>query len=251
MNGTNKTLLKTIALACLVASGAGASATAEQPAVRAVSGFETERPAGERHDIDDAEVTVATEKTAAPAGDKPAGAAAESASCCAHYVYSGYTELFDDWDYDGFHSFLRVNVDIDTDYFESDVYLEVYLRGSSGGWLRIYESEVFTIHGNSAFDDYEVESELVRGFKADYYDVLVEVYDAYSGDLVTSYGPLDDSSFALLPLEDVNRDVPIPTPVVSSHGSGGGALSAWGLLLLAGMYVYRRRRVNRPMRPGI
>ena len=246
MNGTNKTLdrIGVLGLIFLVTATAGtATATAGQPMVRAVSGFESARTTDARSDLSDAAITVATPKTAGETTGKSATAAAETVTCCAHYVYSGYTELYDDFDDDGFYSFLRVNVDIDTDFVDSDLYVEVYLRGSTGGWLMIYESEVFTIHGTSAFDDYEVESELLSGFTPDYYDVLVEVYDAYSGDLVASHGPLENSAFALLPLEDVNRDGAIAPAVVASSGSsGGGSLSIAGLLLLAGLYLARRRR---------
>lgn len=240
MTDSNKTLTWIGALALIFAFGlaAGSAHGAEQPpSLRAAEGYQGERGDHRRHASAGSEVIEAT-----PAPEKPARAqAAQSRACCSHYIYSGFTELFDDFDGDGYFTYLRINVDVDTHYFESDVYLKAFLRGSFGGWQRIYTSRVFTITGTSAYDDYEIETELLSGFAPDYYDVLVEVYEAGSGKLLVEYGALENASFGLRPLEDLNRDGAIVAPVVSSYGTSGGGSSSLLLIgFLATLTLWRR-----------
>ncbi|MGB5249065.1 MAG: choice-of-anchor H family protein, partial [Gammaproteobacteria bacterium] len=183
----------------------------------------------------------------------PQAAQMQAASCCAFRIYSASTRLFDDFDNDGFYTYLRVNFDIDTDYFDADVYVRLFMRGSNGNWIEFYQSGVFSINGSSASDDYEVETELVAGFPPDDYDVLIEVYDADYGDLVVEYGPLESSALSFLPLEDISFDSRLPAPTTISRG-GGGALGLELLIfgLLAGVTVWRRRPRPAPARtqPG-
>jgi hypothetical protein len=151
--------------------------------------------------------------------------------CCAFWVYEARTRLFDDFDGDGHYSYLRVSFDVDTSYFEADVYVRLFLRGSNGAWNMIYNSEEFSIFGSSGNDEYEVETELVAGFPPDDYDVMIEVYEGVYGELVAEYGPADTSALSYLPLEDVSFDSRLSPPVVVSRG-GGGAASLDMLILL-------------------
>lgn len=239
---THKTLTWIGALAMIVLFGiaAGSAHAVETPrSLRAAEGFATDRDEDLRHDMSKAEVREAAQD----ATKVQRTVMAHSAGCCGHYVYSGFTELFDDIDRDGYFTYLRINVDVDTDYFESDVYLKAFLRGSYGDWHKIYTSNVFTINGTSSFDDYEIETELISGFSPDYYDVLVEVYEAHSGKLLVEYGALENSSFSLRPLEDINRDGAITRPIVDSYGSSGGGSTSWiALVLLSLLAVTRHRR---------
>lgn len=221
---------------------AAAAGTKDTAAVRATDGYASARPAAARRDLpEDGPETVSA--SAADAAKSTPQLKAEAATCCHHYIYDGFTEVFDDYDGDGFHTYLRISVDVDTDWGESDVYLEAYLRGTHGTWENIHSSRVFTVYGTSGFDDYEIETELVSGFPADYYDVLVEVYEARSGKLVAEFGPAQSPSFSLVPLEDVNRDGPFAPPIVSSYGSGGGgSASLLWLLFCAALGIVRRRR---------
>ena len=213
---------------------------------RSTAGFESERGEQERRPaamLQDYQAPDDARK-AIPTG--PQAAQMQASSCCAYRIYNASTRLFDDIDNDGFYTYLRVNFDIDTDYFDADVYVRLFMRGSSGNWIEFYQSGVFSIYGSSATDDYEVETELVAGFPPDDYDVLIEVYDADYGDLVVEYGPLESSALSFLPLEDVSFDSRLPAPTTISSG-GGGALGLELLVfgLLAGVTAWRRRL--RPM----
>jgi MYXO-CTERM domain-containing protein len=97
--------------------------------------------------------------------------------------------------------------------------------------------------GDSAQDKICVgHTELVSGYGAGLYDVLIEIYDADTGELVDEYGPNESSEFSLLPLEDAGRDG-VPPPPPEDH-SGGGAISWLGLGGLLGVLALRRRRIT-------
>lgn len=210
---------------------------------RSAAGFETQRGDQERrpHETLEDYEAPGDARLTKPAG--PSAARMNAASCCAYRIYSAATRLFDDFDGDGFYTYLRVNFDIDTDYFDADVFVRLFMRGDDGRWTQFYQSGVFTIYGSSSTDDYEVETELVAGFPPDDYDVLIEVYDADYGDLVVEYGPLESSALSFLPMEDVSFDGSLPAPVTISRG-GGGALGLELLVLgmLASSLAWRGRR---------
>ncbi len=235
--------LAVVALGLALASAVAHAGEAPRES-RSAAGFESERGDAERRPADlleDYQPPAETRLT------KPAGPTAvqmNAASCCAYRIYSATTRLFDDIDGDGFYTYLRVSFDIDTDYFDADVFVRLFMRGDDGRWTQFYQSPVFTIYGSSASDDYEVETELVAGFPPDDYDVLIEVYDADYGDLVVEYGPLESSALSFLPLEDVSFDGGLPAPVTISRGGGGGAIGLEFLVLgvLAASLAWRGRR---------
>jgi MYXO-CTERM domain-containing protein len=76
--------------------------------------------------------------------------------------------------------------------------------------------------------------------------VLIELYDADTGELLDEFGPNESSLFSVLPLEDSSRDgiVVVPPPTTVVHESGGGALSWLALAGLAGALALRRRRLG-------
>jgi MYXO-CTERM domain-containing protein len=161
------------------------------------------------------------------------------------WVYDATTDVFADRDADGYFRFLRVRMDVDTVYAESWIYAEIYLSADGTAWEHLYSTQDFAIWGGDPDDDYEVETELVSGYPAGLYDVLIEIYDADTGLLVDEFGPNESPEFSLLPLEDATRDgLPPPPPpaVVIVEDGGGGAVSWLGLLGLLGAATLRRRR---------
>lgn len=157
--------------------------------------------------------------------------------CCDYWIFDAVTELFDDFDGDGYYTYLRVTFDVDTYYSEADVYANLYLARPDEAWSLYFETEVFTLFGTSGSDDYEVETELVSGYPPGYYDVLIEVYDAYTGELVISHGPTKSTALSLLPIESVSYDTVAPVKVIVSDGHGGGgalSLAVIFWLLIAG-----------------
>jgi MYXO-CTERM domain-containing protein len=96
------------------------------------------------------------------------------------------------------------------------------------------------IEGTDPDDDYEVETELVSGYSTGQYDVLIELYDADTNELVDEYGPIESVEFSLLPLEDSGRDGAVIVLPPEDDG-GGGAFSWLGVLGLLGALGLRRR----------
>lgn len=160
------------------------------------------------------------------------------------WIYDATTDLFADSDGDGYYRFLRVQFDADTIHRLAYVYAEIYLSADGSTWEHLYSTRDFAIWGSDPEDDYEVETELVSGYPSALYDVLVELYDADTGELLDEYGPNESPLFSLVPLEDSGRDgiVVAPPPVVVVEESGGGAVSWLGLAGLLGVLALRRRR---------
>jgi MYXO-CTERM domain-containing protein len=185
------------------------------------------------------------------AGDiavKPRGSAGKGAQSVRSFgdswIYDATTDIFADRDRDGYYSFLRVQFDVDSIYSESYVYAEIYLSADGTSWEHLYSTDDFAVWGSDPDDDYEVETELVEGYSTALYDVLVEIYDADTGELVDEYGPNESPLFSVLPLEDSGRDgvVVVPPPPAVVHDGGGGAVSWLGLAGLIGALAARRRR---------
>jgi hypothetical protein len=164
------------------------------------------------------------------------------------YVYEATTDLFYDYDGDGYYHHLRVRFDADTVFDTSWIYAKVFVSADGTSWEQVYESRDFVIHGSDPDDDYEVETDLVSGYSTALYDVLIELYDADDGTLVDEFGPNESPDFSLLPLEDSERDGVPPPVVIVDDGGGGGAISWLTLppLLAAVLWTRRRLRAERP-----
>jgi len=231
-----------LALPAAAAVGPGG----EERVLRSAQGFAAEHAADELRDPRTFEQTVTREgelvtKARASGAFGPKIAAATLGDS---YVYDGSTDLFSDFDRDGYYHHLRVTFDADTSFAAADLYAIVYLSADGQAWERLFTTDDFTIHGAAPDDDYEVETDLVSGYSTGLYDVLVELYDAHTEELVDAYGPNESSDFSVLPLEDSYRDgdlpAPDPTPPVTS--GGGGAVDWLTLPALLAAAAWARRR---------
>ena len=78
-----------------------------------------------------------------------------------------------------------------------------------------------------------------------------ELFDAWDGTYLTSFGPADTSELSYLPLEDFDRDAPrapVQEVVIVEQGGGGGSADGWLLaalffILIGGAIrrIWRRR----------
>ena len=189
--------------------------------------------------------TFATERprrnTANGKGDSTTAAAVIEEA----WIYDADIELFDDYDSDGYYTFLRVTFDTDSIYAEHWVYARLFVTIDGVTWDEYHITDDFLVEGTSPFDDYEVETELLTGFPAGLYDVLIEIYDADLGHFLGEFGPVQSSAFSLVPLEDVDRDYVEPVVVVTTEHGGGGATglpALAGLSILVGLSRRLRRR---------
>lgn len=163
------------------------------------------------------------------------------------WFYEADVIVFNDDDYDGYYHGLDVLFDVDTIYSSADVYAVLYLSHEGGPWNEYAVTEDFVVSGSSGSDEYGIVTELMSGYPTGSYDLLIELFDAYNGDYLASYGPSDTSELAYLSLEDFNRDAPVQEVIIVSEG-GGGAFDGWLLgalfLLLIGSAIrtiWRRR----------
>ncbi len=171
----------------------------------------------------------------------------EKSSSLDFWFYEADVILYNDDDNDGFYHGIDLLFDVDTNFLSADIFAVLYLSFEGGPWNEYAATEDFTIFGSSGGDEYVIETELMSGYLTGSYDLLIEVFDAYDGTYLTSFGPDETSELAYLPLEDYNRDAPIEVVVVHHHG-GGGAIDQWFLsalvmLLVFGaiMKIWRRR----------
>lgn len=157
------------------------------------------------------------------------------------WFYTADVELFNDFDRDGYYHGIDLYFDADTWYAFADVYAVVYLSLDGGPWNEYAVTEDFTLFGSSSDDDYVIVTELVSGYPAGSYDILIELFDADNHAFLAWYGPEDTSELAFLPLEDAGRDQADTPDVIVVNRGGGGSTGALFTLVLA-LVALRRFR---------
>lgn len=159
-------------------------------------------------------------------------------------IYEASSRLFEDNDYDGFYQTFSVTFDADVyGYYPNqyaDVYAEMYLSRDGEPWVHYYTTDIFTVVGDSTGDDFEVLTTLNSGYPADYYDVLIDLYEVGYTDIVATVNSDDFDSLYALPLESSDRDY-IENGNSSSEGHGGGSVS---LIALLGLGLFTRFRTT-------
>lgn len=145
-----------------------------------------------------------------------------------------------DFDADGHYYVIDLSWDADTIFPLLDVYAVAWLSFEGGAWEEFLTTDVYTLSGDSALDVYQVETELQSGYPTGYYDILLELYDPVSGQLLAEIGPADSAVLDEIPLEDADRDAFI------SHDDhyGGGSLGAYSIIAVAAIGYFRRRRYH-------
>lgn len=161
------------------------------------------------------------------------------------WFYTADVELFNDHDRDGFFHGIDLLFDADTYYISADVYAVVYLSLDGGPWNEYAVTEDFTLFGTSSDDEYIIVTELISGYPAGSYDILIELFDAYDSTFLAWFGPEHTSELAFLPLEDADRDVAdVPDVIVVNNHHGGGATGMF-LILFLGLAAIARIRHER------
>ena len=163
------------------------------------------------------------------------------------WIFDADVVLFGDDDADGYFFGIDLLFDADTIYSSAPVYAVLYLSLDGGPWNEYAATEDFLIEGANAADEYVVVTELQSGYPTGDYDLLIELFDADTGEFLTDFGPEVSSSLSLLPLEDFNRDAPVfdtPVTITRVSGGGGGSVAVWWLatLTLAAAMRHARRR---------
>lgn len=159
------------------------------------------------------------------------------------WIFDADVIVFGDDDNDGYFFGIDLEFDADTVFSSAAVYAALYLSLEGGPWNEYAVTEDFLIEGAVGSDAYGVVTELQSGYPAGDYDLLIELYDADTGEFLTDFGPESSSALALLPLEDFNRDAPgFDTRVTISRGGGGGSLQFVTLVTLLLAWTSRAAR---------
>jgi hypothetical protein len=145
-------------------------------------------------------------------------------------IYSADAQAISDLDGDGFHHVFRVYFDVDVDHDSAEVYAKLYLSREGEPWSQYHTTDLFHIHGDSADDAWEVETELLEGYAPGYYAVLIEIYSLEHAYMVTSE-VLDHYYLGKdLRLEDLGRDEVYRDPYYEDSHSHGAGSAGWMLL---------------------
>ena len=158
------------------------------------------------------------------------------------WIYDADVLLFGDDDGDGYFYGIDLLFDADTVWHSAAVYAVTYLSLDGGPWNEYAVTDDFLISGASSRDEFVLVTELESGYPTGSYDLLVELYDAHTGEFLADFGPESSSALGFLSLEDFNRDAPrFDRPVAVSRGGGGGAAGVTLLAILATAFGLRRR----------
>lgn len=151
------------------------------------------------------------------------------------WIFDAWVTFDIDADFDGYYSGFSLEFDADTIYSVADVYARLYLsRGDV--YEEYHTSSVFAINGDSSQDSLIVESDLLSGFPSSDYDLLIELYDAYTDELVAIFDGYNDADLTLLPLESQNFEVVESTVIITEESGGSAAI----LMLLLMPLLLRR-----------
>jgi len=162
-----------------------------------------------------------------------ASGSASKAASSDFWFYSADVILFGDDDIDGYFFGIDLLFDADTAWSAAEVYAVTYLSREGGPWNEYAATDNFTLFSTSAEDEYNIVTELESGYPTGSYDLLIELFDAQTGEYLVGFGSDETSELGFLPLEDFNRDAPILVIADNGHSHGGGGASGiWVILAL-------------------
>lgn len=155
------------------------------------------------------------------------------------WIYDSWVSLQQDLDYDGYFSTFSVEFDADTIFIDAPVYAVLYL-GQNGVYDAIHVSSEFFIYGEDSSDSFVIESTLVSGFPSYDYDILLELYDAQTEQLVAFSDGYDNAEFAFVPLESETNEYIVEDTVVivEEHGGSMSWLALCFIITAAGLRLF-------------
>ena len=120
------------------------------------------------------------------------------------WIVSVGSSVYSDADRDGFFSNFSISLDADTVYLDARVYARILLREGDQEYQLFHTSQIFDLRNYSLGDSYRIEGKLVSNYPAAYYDVQVDLFDAYDGSLLDSVDASTHRTLYALPLESLD-----------------------------------------------
>lgn len=154
-------------------------------------------------------------------------------------TFIGYvgSDLFGDFDADGFYTDLTLEYDIDTQRLGDTVYAEIIFINRAEGWQQTVFSDNFNLGNQTEFIDLTFN----EGYPAGYYDIQLNLIDYLTDEVIADAGQ-EFSSLESLPIESTNNDTffdgPEPAVDVVVHRSGGSL--GWSVILLTLLGLRRK-----------
>lgn len=155
-----------------------------------------------------------------------------------YWFYDAQMTLYTDRDYDGYYASFDLEFDADTNYYQAPVYAIVYL-GTNDYYEAFHVTSVFNLYSDSSDDGVLLESELVTGYPSDDYDVLIELIDAETDQILATIDAYEDADLSYQSMESVDYDRPVTSEVIVETQAGSWGL--WSSLTVIGLIIMRRR----------
>ena len=147
------------------------------------------------------------------------------------------SDLFGDFDADGFYTDLTLEYDIETQRVGDTVYAEITIINRSEGWQQRVFSDNFSLGNQTEFIDLAFN----EGYPAGFYDIQINLIDLITGEVIAEAGQ-EFSSLRGLPIESRNNDdfFDGPETEVDIVVRGGGSMG-WSIALIGLLGLVRRR----------
>jgi len=131
------------------------------------------------------------------------------------------SELYQDLDQDGYFQNLTLNFDLDTDYTNLDVYVDISFINQHGISELVYTSDLFTLNSDSEKDNQQFDFQFFDLWPTDYYQIHITVRDAYSSEVYLIANHNDFYGLEDLPLEgsifDQDNELSIYSLAIQYH----------------------------------
>ncbi len=177
----------------------------------------------------------------------------DSGTYSEYSIFDASITLLDDDDDDGFYHSFSLQFDADVTSGEAQVFAEIWVRDTNGNWVLDNTTSDFIIDGNSTLDTFIIESVWESGYDTGYYDFRVELYDAFTSELLATSASSDNQLFQV-PLEDTSNDVQPSGSIPGggftseSYESGGsGGMSVY-LIMILSILRFSRYKLSRKIR---
>jgi len=116
------------------------------------------------------------------------------------------TLLFNDFDYDGYHSGFSISIDVDSEFGDTEVYAKVYLESELEPLKLLHKTGRFSVYGTTVGDEYRLDTELRNNFPQGDYDLTVDIHDAWTDRLLDTASSRGFANLRQLPLESEDQN---------------------------------------------
>ncbi len=126
--------------------------------------------------------------------------------------------LIDDLDFDGFYTGFNLHINLDNQSFDRNLYAILYSRDSASDWYKEHTTITVKVHFDEQVE-FSIDGLWNTGYETDYYDFLVEIVDADSGEVIADFGP-EFQALSARKLESADWDDTTDV-IVEENGSAG------------------------------